>query len=89
MRLTSAKFERYQELAEQIKKLEKEREEIKAAILENGEGEVAGWMIQITEITREQLRGLEHVALVYPKEVLREHNLIQTISYKRVKVSRE
>lgn len=77
----------YKSLKEQMKEIEKRVTEIGEIFKKTGSMETADFVISVDNVSREQLAGLGKVEEAFSREALDKLGLINTVSYKVIKIT--
>ena len=86
MKITNKVIADFLSLQEMIKQLEKERDTIKAAIIEAGEVKVSDYTVAIVERSREGVVGKGDLIEKLGLKVVEKLELLKTTFYKQVEI---
>lgn len=86
MKVTNDMLAKYIKLSEKISKLNKERGDIRKAILENGSISTADYVATVEALKKERVAGKKELENFFGRQVLVENGLLQTYISQEVNV---
>lgn len=86
--ITDTFLQHYLFLQQENKRLTARIEEMKEILKDNGSCMTASFVVSVMDQERTMLKPMEAVCAAFTKELVKEYNLIQTVKFKTVQVSK-